>query len=338
MQSLSVKYRPQTFEEVEAQDFVKTILKNQIINKSFSHAYLFSGKTGSGKTTSARIFANMINNGCGSPIEIDAASNNGVDNIRAIVNDASSRSLTSEYKIYVIDEAHSLTNQSWQALLKTIEEPPEYTIFIFCTTELNKVPKTIINRCQKYEFNAIPVSNILNRLKYICEQEHFTNYIESIDYISKISDGSMRDAISKLDKVASYSTELNIDNTISILGGFSYQLLFGLTNAILDQDEITVHQIVDYCCSTGIDWKSFATTLLNFYIDVEKYILFSDMSLTRIPFNYVDDLKNIINLDEPKRYYDCLIDRTNELKNEIKNDSTPDITTRVALLRMSRWQ
>ena len=150
--SLAVQFRPKTFDEVVGQETIIKILKKQVETQQFKNCYLFSGASGCGKTSVARIFAKTINNGVGEPIEIDAASNNGVDNIRNIIEEANKRSLDSDYKVYIMDEAHSLTSQSWQSLLKTIEEPPKYTIFIFCTTNPEKIPETILNRLQKFNF------------------------------------------------------------------------------------------------------------------------------------------------------------------------------------------
>ena len=150
-ESLAVKYRPRTFADLCGQSSVVKILTRQIETGEFKNAVLFNGASGCGKTTIARIIANMINNGVGEPIEIDAASNSSVDNVRQIIHDAQERSIDSKYKIYIIDECHSLSNQAWQAFLKCIEEPPKYTIFIFCTTDPQKIPETIKNRVQRLD-------------------------------------------------------------------------------------------------------------------------------------------------------------------------------------------
>ena len=146
MRALSLKYRPQTFDEVVGHEVIIKILKTQIEQGSVGHALLFAGKTGTGKTTVSRLLASAINEGLGTPIEIDAASNNGVDNVRAIIEDAKERAIDCTYKVYIIDEAQGLSNAAWQAFLKCIEEPPKYSIFIFCTTDPQKIPATIVNR------------------------------------------------------------------------------------------------------------------------------------------------------------------------------------------------
>ena len=155
MEALAVKYRPRIWDDITEQKSIVKILKRQIETKTFKNAYLFAGASGAGKTTASRIFANEINNHQGSPIEIDAASNNSVDNVRNIVKSAQERAIDCEYKIFIIDEAHALSNAAWQAFLKCIEEPPEYTIFIFCTTDPQKIPATILNRVQRYNFTKI---------------------------------------------------------------------------------------------------------------------------------------------------------------------------------------
>lgn len=171
--SLAIKYRPRTFDDVVEQNSIKIILQQQIAEGSFKSAYLFVGGAGTGKTTCARIFANDINKGEGNPIELDAASNNGVDDVREIIQQAKTKSLDSEYKIFIIDECHALSNSAWQAMLKIIEEPPAKSIFIFCTTNPERIPKTILSRVQRYDFNRISTEGIVNRLKYILEQENY---------------------------------------------------------------------------------------------------------------------------------------------------------------------
>ena len=171
--ALAIKYRPATWDDVTEQNSTKIILQQQLESGEVKNAYLFCGPAGCGKTTCARIFAHDINNGQGNPIELDAASNNGVDDVREIIQQAKTKSLDSEYKIFIIDECHALSNSAWQAMLKIIEEPPAKSIFIFCTTNPERIPKTILSRVQRYDFNRISTEGIVNRLKYILEQENY---------------------------------------------------------------------------------------------------------------------------------------------------------------------
>lgn len=172
-QTLAVKYRPKTFNDVVEQGSVKTILQQQLQSGTIKNAYLFCGGAGTGKTTCARIFANEINKGQGNPIEMDAASHNGVDDVRSIIQQAKTKSIDSEYKVFIIDECHSISNTGWQAFLKMIEEPPAKSIFIFCTTNPERIPKTILSRVQRYDFNRISISGIVQRLEYILHSEDF---------------------------------------------------------------------------------------------------------------------------------------------------------------------
>ena len=210
--SLATKYRPNVWEDVYGQNNIISILNQQITTGNIKNTYIFSGASGCGKTTVARLFINKINDGAGAPLELDAASNSSVDNVREIVKAAQERSLTSRYKAYIIDECHALSNQAWQAFLKCIEEPPKYTIFIFCTTEPNKIPDTIKNRCMRFNFNRISSDLIFNRLKFIAGNEGALNYEDTCDYISRICNGEMRNAISMLEKCIDYNNDLNINN------------------------------------------------------------------------------------------------------------------------------
>lgn len=173
VKTLAIKYRPATWEDVVEQSSTKIILQQQLESGEVKNAYLFCGPAGCGKTTCARIFANDINHGEGNPIELDAASNNGVDDVRNIIQQAKTKSLDSEYKIFIIDECHALSNSAWQAMLKIIEEPPAKSIFIFCTTNPERIPKTILSRVQRYDFNRISTEGIVDRLEYILQQEGY---------------------------------------------------------------------------------------------------------------------------------------------------------------------
>ena len=336
MQSLATKYRPKDFSEIVSQTSVIKILERQIETGNIKNAMLFCGASGCGKTTLARAFANRVNQGVGTPIEIDAASNSGVDNVRAIVKEASERSLSGKYKIYILDECHSFSTTGWQAWLKCIEEPPEYTIFIFCTTDPQKIPATILNRVMRFNITRINSHDIKERLRYICRQEGFTNYDETCDYLSKICHGGMRDGISLLEKCANYSTDLSISNTLEALGNYSYEVYFKMCNSLIDGDEKSVLEIISNYYDKGNDLKLFVSQFLDFCIDLTKYSLFKTCDVTRIPTSMEDSLKYSTGFDSPEKYYSYVIDKLLSLKNMIKNEVDVRSTVEVVLLQIAR--
>lgn len=336
--SLATFYRPTEWEEVCGQQSIIKILTRQLELNEIKNAYLLCGASGCGKTTLARIFANKINNNVGEPIEIDGASNNGVDNVKSIIKSAQERAINSKYKIYIIDECHMITNQGWNAFLKCIEEPPAYTIFIFCTTDPQKIPATILNRVQRYNISRISTDKIKQRLMYICEQENYTNYIDTCDYLSKLSNGGMRDAISMLEKCAGYSYDLTIENALEALGNYSYTTFFKLMNAIIDGNEKDVLQTIDDFYNQGNDLKIFVDQFLTFTLDIAKYAIFRTMDMIKIPVNLQKELEHAINFDNADKYYAYIVDKMLLLKQAIKNDNNMKVTIEVGLLQLARCQ
>ncbi len=344
--SLATKYRPKTFEEIVEQNVTTTILDRAIKQRTFKHAYLFSGSSGCGKTTIARIFANKINNNEGFPIELDCASRNSVDDVRNILEDANERSIDSEYKIFILDECHMFSSAAWNAFLKGIEEPAEYTIYIFCTTEPQKIPATILNRLQKYNFARITTNAIKERLKYICQQEGFTNYELACDYIAKYADGGMRDAISFLEQCADFSTDLSLDNVKNVLGDISYESMSKLTYYITRVNRENIISVIEQLYNRGQNLKAFINQYLSFILDINKYLLFKDINMTNIPeyLEQVDEpelnIQNIIhigsNLNEAISFFNILAEDLLELKSIISYDTSFKNTIIVSLLKMSK--
>ena len=292
METLAIKYRPHTFDDVTEQGSVKTILENQIESNTIKHGYLFCGGAGTGKTTCARIFANEINNGEGEPIELDAASNNSVDDIRRLTTDAETKSLYSEYKVFIIDECHSLSNQAWQAMLKTLEEPPAKAIYSFCTTNPVKIPATILSRVQRYNFQRISQKGVLERLEYIVDKEGIDcPSIEPLKYITKIADGGLRDAITLLDKCTSYSNTITMNTVVEALGVVDYDTMFALVKALVkDASAEKSIEIINKVYADGKDVKVFIKDFFEFVLDMNIFSVTRNFDYVKIPNEWEDVL------------------------------------------------
>lgn len=298
MKALAIKYRPKTFDDVVEQGSVKQILQEQLRTKTHQNCYLFTGGAGTGKTTCARIFANEINGNKGNPIEIDAASNNGVENVREIIENAKFKALDAPYKVYIIDECHMLSNGAWNAMLKLIEEPPAQTIFIFCTTDPQKIPATIISRVQRYDFQRITYQSVVDRLKNILAWENETEEVqgsfnyddEALGYIAKLADGGMRDAITLLDKCLSFSPDIIVQHVVEALGTIDYDVMFDLTDAIIDMRAGDAVTIIEEAHRSGTDLKQFIKQYSYFVLDAYKYCLLEGFEYLQIPSIYADRL------------------------------------------------
>ena len=328
-QSLATKYRPQTFSEVCSQESIIKILENQLETNTFKQAYIFTGPAGCGKTTCARILANEINQGKGNPIELDAASNNSVDDIRTISDQAKKQSLDSPYKIFILDEVHMLSGGAWAAMLKLIEEPPAKTVFILATTDIQKVPKTILSRCQRFDFHKIPLDIIIDRLDKIMAAERKENLLQSkdydyhyrmdaLEYIAKISEGGMRDAITLLDKCLSYSMDLTVENVVKALGTVNYEDMFALTDALQSNKPSQMIEIIESLYADGKDLKQFIKQYLSFVLDICKYSVVPTFKHIQIPRTYekqLNDYKAIPFVD--------LLNLIVQLNSEIKWESNP---------------
>lgn len=323
MEALATKYRPRTFKDVVCQDNIKKVLTNQLDTGEVKQAYLFCGSAGTGKTTSARIFANEVNGGKGKPIEIDGASNNGVDNIRNIIDDCRMKSLDSKYKVYIIDEVHMLSIGAFNALLKVLEEPPKGVIFILCTTDPHKIPATILSRVQRFQFKRIPQNEVVKRLQYVLQQEGKITYdMEALQYIAKLADGGMRDALMKLDTVLGYTTEITMEAVLDCLGITNYDYLFKIVNSIIKQDATAPMQLIDDLYKQGKDLKLFVKDLSKFILDLCKLELTQDINTTMIP----PELKTKCTQLLCKCDLDLLVDimdAVNKLMDKIKYEQNP---------------
>lgn len=330
-ESLAVKYRPKTFEDMTEQNAIKNILENQIKTKTFQHGYLFTGPSGTGKTTSARIFASMINDGKGNPIEVDAASNSGVDNIRQIIEDAKRKPLDAEYKIFIVDECHSLSNGAWQALLKTLEEPPKFTIFIFCTTNPEKIPPTILSRVQRYNFQKISNEGIVNRLISIIKKENDVSNIhydiDAMKYIAKVSSGGMRDAITLLDKCLSLSHDLTLENVLKTIGAEDYSTFITFLSALEGKVKVSAIRIIENVYNAGKDVKQFMKDFAKFVLEVEKYALYKNFDYISLPNTLENELEQLIE-DSLFNVMDFVV----SLNNQIKWDSDPKTLIELSIL------
>lgn len=322
-EALALKYRPHKFSDLTEQSAVVKILENQIATDTIKHGYLFVGAAGTGKTTSARIFADMINKSFGEPIELDAASNNSVDDIRRITEEAQTKSLDSEYKVFIIDECHMLSNSAWNAFLKTLEEPPAKSIFILCTTNPEKIPATILSRVQRYNFQRISMQGVIDRLLYILEQEDSETDIsgldwdiQAVDLIAKIADGGMRDAITLLDKCLSYSNDLTVQNVINALGVADYDTMFELTAFLSERNITGMLNLITGVYESGMDLKQFIKDYFEFILDLNTYKHTGSMDSIKLPINYETTLKETTSYE-----WQCIISLLQvlvDLMNEIK--------------------
>lgn len=339
IKTLAVKYRPTRFEDMTEQESIKIILKQQLDSNEIKNAYLFCGPAGCGKTTAARIFANEINNGQGNPIEMDAASNSGVDDVRNITQQAKLKSIDSEYKIFIIDECHAISNTGWQAFLKLIEEPPAKSIFIFATTDPQKIPKTILSRVQRYDFRRISQLGIVQRLWYILEHENYVtddNVKEALEYIAKLAEGGMRDAITLMDKCLSFNKELTLENVVKALGTTNYDTMKDLTDFILDNVPMGAIDIIERIHSEGKDIKQFLAQYVQFLLDIQKYYFTKDFKYVQIPG--IDSNKKWLDSLSENNIDDCftLLRTLVRLNSSIKWSQTPkyDLETEIMLFTM----
>ena len=293
-QALYRKYRPKTFDDVVGQNVIIKTLENEVLNNKISHAYLFTGPRGTGKTSIAKILAKIVNcenlngiipcNNCISCdqfimnqntdiIEIDAASNNGVDEIRNLRDKVNLVPSFGKYKVYIIDEVHMLTTAAFNALLKTLEEPPGHIIFILATTEPHKIPTTIISRCQRFDFKRISVDEIVKRLNVICKNEKIKITNEAVELIANLSDGGMRDSISLLDQLTSYTLdEITVKDVHEVFGTITNEEICEFLNNLFDKNLAVIFNKINEYNSTGKNISKVIELIIYFLKDTLIYI------------------------------------------------------------------
>lgn len=296
MANLAAKYRPTTFEDVTEQPVIVNMMKNICSQENLNHRnFLFIGPAGTGKTTTARIVANMLNDGKGNPIELDAASNSGVDNARELVKQMRSYPVGCNYKVFILDEVHAFSSNAWQALLKPIEEQPAKTVIILCTTNPEKIPATILSRVQTFQLSKISLDGIVSRLKFIIESENkegknITYTDDAVSYIAKLANGGMRDSITLLEKSLSFSTDITIENLTKSLDLPNYDDYFILLNGIAKKDNQVIVKLINDVYNSGVNFVKWFEGFHSFISNIIKYIFIQDINSTMIPSYYQDKI------------------------------------------------
>ena len=360
------KYRPQVFADLFGQDHVATTLKNAVRGQSFSHAYLFTGPRGTGKTTAARLLAKAINcerNNEASPqgrrinikegepcdkceacknitdgreidiIEIDAASNRGIDDVRELREKIKFTPSKLHYKIFIIDEVHMLTKEAFNALLKTLEEPPAHAVFVLATTEIHKVPQTIISRCQRFDFKRISVKDIISRLKFIAKEEKIAISDEALNLIAEASEGGFRDAISYLDQISAYKEgKITMDDVISILGMTDYKTLSAFVTNISENKSKEAIILLNELAEHGYDMEQFTKNLIEF---LRKLLLIKTIGTEEVGLakEHVSKMEELAMGLSPDRVSD-IIETISGLSKIFQGASLPQMALELAVVRI----
>lgn len=350
------KYRPKTFDEVIGQDHIVTTLKNQIKLDKISHAYLFTGSRGTGKTSTAKIFAkaiNCTNNKDGSPcgecevckaldktnidvLEIDAASNNGVDEIRDLRERVKYPPVVGKYKVYIIDEVHMLSASAFNALLKTLEEPPSHTVFILATTEVHKLPATILSRCIRFDFKLVSLEDLSALLRKILKQEGVTFDEQGVSVIARAGEGSVRDTLSIADRCVSYAgSNLTYQKVVEVLGISEREVLINLSNLILTKNVGEALVELDKVLSSGKSPLVFASNLISYFRDLLLIYTLGDKSREIVVVK--DDVYEKMKAQATAENYDELVNAIEVLsgvEQELRYSTLPRMVLETAIIRV----
>ncbi len=355
---LARKYRPQTFDEVIKQNHVTQTLTNAIKSRRVAHAILFTGPRGTGKTTVARILAKAMNckegptpmpcNTCRScreitsgnavdVFEIDGASNNGVEQIRSLRENINYMPAHSPNKIYIIDEVHMLSISAFNALLKTLEEPPSHVMFIFATTEPHKIPVTILSRCQRHDFKLIDIESISNHMKDLCSKEHIDITEESLMLIAREAGGSIRDALSLLDQIMACSEgTISYKNILDILGVADRKIIFDISNAILRKDIPEALNVVDEIYDRGYEMKKFYADIIEHFRNLLVVKMGKNISkLINLPSHEIDLMQDQVQ-DISESYLNQIFDLLFKEEASIRLSAQPKLALEIAFIRLSQ--
>ncbi|MDK8184003.1 DNA polymerase III subunit gamma/tau [Paenibacillus sp. UMB4589-SE434] len=352
-------WRPQSFQEMVGQKHIIQTLQNSLRERRFSHAYLFNGPRGTGKTSAAKILAKAVNcehgpgpepcNECEAcrrittgavmdVVEIDAASNRGVEEIRDLREKVKYAPTEVRYKVYIIDEVHMLTTEAFNALLKTLEEPPAHVMFILATTEPHRLPATIISRCQRFDFRRVSLEEQVERLEQVCRQEEITADGESLEYIAKLSDGGMRDALSLLDQAASFTDgQVTYQQVLDITGGMPEEQFAKLAVAVRDQDVAAVLTGIEQLMLEGKSADKCMESLLYFFRDLLMLKLVPNGDRMTDRMTRADDFKELAHSFATDRIF-SIIDALNRYQTEMKYAVQPQTLFEVALLHIAAQQ
>jgi DNA polymerase-3 subunit gamma/tau len=349
--SLAVKYRPQTFDDVVGQTNVITILMNQLESGQTKQSYLFTGGAGTGKTTMARIFAREVNGGVPNSeiIEIDAASNNGVDAVRELRETVKFKPLNSKFKVYIIDEVHMLSTGAFNALLKTLEEPPAHAVFILATTDPQKIPSTILSRVQRFDFKRMTVEQIVSRLQYIIEKENevdaeyknpalteIENYnvgADVLEYLAKLANGGMRNSISLLDTVLGYSSSPSLEDVFEILGVPDFEEYLNILVHLHNAQKPELLRLIEEQHVRGKDIKRFMLGLTEFVVDLQKVALLGNFDFVSIPSNYFERVERAVQV-LGEQELSILFSAFVQINSRIKYEANPKVLVQGELLSL----